>query len=98
MPYINSKVSTPMSDAQRESLKERLGNAVSIFPEKTEEWLMLELADNCDPYVQGEKTPPSAYMEIKVFGEISQESLDEITKEVCSIHESDPAMQQKTLI
>ena len=37
MPFINSRVSVSMSQGQKESLKEKLGQAISLIPGKTEE-------------------------------------------------------------
>ena len=36
MPFINSKVSVPMTGAQKESVKQKLGKAISIIPGKSE--------------------------------------------------------------
>lgn len=87
MPFINSRVSVPMTGQQKESLKQQLGEAISIIPGKSEQWLMLEFADNCDLYFQGNNTLPTAFVEIKVFGSIPAECLDEMTKTVCRIYE-----------
>ena len=50
MPFINSRISVTMTEQQKESLKEQLVEAISIIPGKSEQWLMLEFADNCDLY------------------------------------------------
>lgn len=88
MPFINSRISVKMTEQQKESLKEQLGEAISIIPGKSEQWLMLEFADNCDLYFQGDNTLPTAFVEIKVFGSIPQNCLDKMTKTVCDIYES----------
>jgi hypothetical protein len=87
MPFINSRVSVPMTEQQKESLKQQLGEAISIIPGKSEQWLMLEFADNCDLYFQGDNTLPAAFVEIKVFGSIPTDSLDKMTKTICGIYE-----------
>lgn len=94
MPYINSRVSTAMTAAQRVSVKEKLGRAISIIPGKSEEWLMLELADGCDLYFQGKKAQPSAFVEVKVFGTIPENCLDELTGAICEIYEQDLQIQK----
>ena len=89
MPFINSRVSVPMTEQQKESIKQKLGKAISIIPVKSEQWLMLEFADNCDLYFQGNGTLPLALIEIKVFGSIPQSCLNEMTETVCEIYETD---------
>ncbi len=89
MPFINSRVSVPMNEAQRESLKKKLGQAISIIPGKSENWLMIEFADNCDLCFKGDRSIPAAFVEIKVFGAVPRSCIDEMTKTVCNIYETD---------
>ena len=46
MPFINSKISTSVSAEQEQALKTRLGQAISIVPGKSENWLMLGFEPN----------------------------------------------------
>ncbi len=94
MPFINSRVSIPMTEQQKVSLKERLGDAIALIPGKSEQWLMLELADNCGLYFQGTNAQPSAMIEIKVFGEIPEGCLGEMTKKICEIYETELQIKQ----
>ena len=89
MPFINSRVSVPMSEAQKESLKQKLGEAISIIPGKTESWLMIEFADGCEMYSQGDASQPIAFVEVKVFGTFSDETADKFTEAVCGLYESE---------
>ena len=41
MPFINSKVSVPLTDSEKETLKGKLGQAISLIPGKSESWLMV---------------------------------------------------------
>lgn len=86
MPFISSKVSSVMKEQQREELMKKLGEAISIIPGKSEEWLMIEFADRCDLSFQGNREQPAAFIEVKVFGKIPGECLDRLTKEICSIY------------
>ena len=65
MPFINtivhSKVSLPTTDEQKESVKKKIGRAVSGVLGKSEDWLLIEFADNCDLYFQGSRTLPAAF-------------------------------------
>lgn len=42
MPYIHTKVSNEISPEQEKSLKTQLGEAISLLPGKSEQWLMLD--------------------------------------------------------
>ena len=89
MPFINSRVSINMTDQQKETIKEKLGSAIAMIPGKSEEWLMLEPADNCNLYFKGANTQPLAMIEIKVFGKIPEDCLDKMTKRICEIYETE---------
>ena len=89
MPFINSRVSVTMTKAQKTSIKEKLGKAISIIPGKSEQWLMIEFADDCDLYFQGENTQPCAFIEVKVFGGIPEYCLENLTAVISEIYETD---------
>lgn len=95
MPFINSRVSIVLEEKQREELKRKLGKVIAVIPGKSEEWLMIELADRCDLSFQGNRKEPAAFVEVKVFGKIPEECLDKLTKEICSIYETDLKIDPK---
>lgn len=97
MPFINSRISVPMTEQQRESVKKQLGEAISLIPGKSEQWLMMEFADNCDMYFQGDNTLPTAFVEVKVFGSIPGSCLEEMTKTICKIYETDLQIPQERI-
>ena len=41
MPFINSKISTSLTEAQESEIKTRLGQAIQTIPGKSENWLMV---------------------------------------------------------
>ena len=43
MPFINAKVTVKMSEEKKETIKEKLGKAISTIPGKSESWLMVGL-------------------------------------------------------
>lgn len=94
MPFINSRVNVAMSSAQKTSLKEKLGQAISIIPGKTEDWLMIEFADNCELYFRGDKDQPTAFLEVKVFGTFSEEAAEQLTEALCNLYESELQIQK----
>lgn len=82
MPFINSKVTVKMSDAQKETVKARLGKAVSILPGKSESWLMVGFEDNQTLYFQGNQNAPTAFVEVKVYGRASSSAYNALTGEI----------------
>lgn len=85
MPFINSKVTVAMSEEKKETVKTRLGQAISIIPGKSENWLMVGFEDNYDLYFQGNKRRDTAFVEVKIFGHASKGDYDEMTGEICKI-------------
>lgn len=85
MPFINSKVTVKMSDAQKETVKARLGKAVSILPGKSESWLMVGFEDNQTLYFQGNQNAPTAFVEVKVYGRSSASAYNALTGEITKI-------------
>lgn len=53
MPFINSKVSVSMSKEKKDAVKAKLGQAISLVPGKSENWLMVGFEDSYDLYFQG---------------------------------------------
>ena len=64
MPFIDSKITLPVPQEKRETIKSELGKAVSILS-KPESFLMIGIEDNYDLYMGGKKfgtappVPPS---------------------------------------
>lgn len=87
MPFIHSRVSTSMTENQKETIKKELGKAISIIPGKSEEWLMMELADQCWLYFRGNNQEAMAFIEVKVFGKIAEDEAEKLTETICAIYE-----------
>ncbi|MCI8371944.1 MAG: hypothetical protein HFI75_06060 [Lachnospiraceae bacterium] len=88
MPFIHSRVSATMTQQQKETIIKELGEAIAIIPGKSEEWLMVELADQCDLYFRGRREKALAYIEVKVFGKISADAARSLTERICAIYET----------
>ena len=77
MPFINSKISTSVSAEQEQALKTRLGQAISIVPGKSENWLMLGF--------RGDNSEPLAMVDVSVFGDEDAAAFSALTAEICKI-------------
>ncbi len=88
MPFIDSKITLQVSAEQKESIKSRLGKAVSIIG-KPESFLMVGIEDNYDLYMAGEKLEKGAYVSVSLFGNASSSAYKKMTGEICKIYEEE---------
>ena len=77
MPFINTKVNTPITPAQEETLKTEFGKAIRLIG-KSEAWLMLSFEENCHLYFKG-TADPCAIMEVKLYGRADGGAYDALT-------------------
>lgn len=89
MPFINSKVTVKMSEEKKEAIKTKLGDAISLIPGKSENWLMVGFEDSYDLYFQGNKNEESAFVEVSIYGSASASVFDSLTGAICEIFESE---------
>ena len=84
MPYIQTRTNTEINEEQREIIKRRLGEAITILG-KSESWLMVEFVPNCDLYFKGDNKTLNAYVEVKLFGRSDASSYNNMTREITNI-------------
>lgn len=84
MPFIDSKITVPLTAEQKEHLKSRLGKAVSCL-HKGENYLMVGIADGYDLWLGGKKLEKGAYVEVSLFGSASAADYERMTGQICSI-------------
>ena len=68
MPFINSKISTSLTEAQETEIKTRLGQAIQTIPGKSESWLMVGFEPDYKLYFRGSNSEPMAMVEVSVYG------------------------------
>lgn len=86
MPYIQSIVSVPMSEAQKDSVKSKLGQAINEMPGKSEQTLMISMQDSVTMYFRGEKKDKVAFVELKMLYTQTLEAKNDFTKKLCQIY------------
>ena len=84
MPFIDSKITLPVSQDKRETLKSELGKAISILS-KPESFLMVGFEDNYDLFMAGQKLEKGAYVSVSLFGNASSDAYDKMTAKICEI-------------
>ena len=87
MPYINARITSSVSTEKQEAIKTLLGGAIEAIPGKSEAWLMVEICPECNIWFRGDNSAPSAYIEIKIFGEATDSACEAMTATVCGIFE-----------
>ncbi|MFA5562024.1 MAG: phenylpyruvate tautomerase MIF-related protein [Eubacteriales bacterium] len=85
MPYIQTLVNIPLPVEKERRLKALFGQAIAIFPGKTERWLMLHFAPEQTLYFAGTDEAPTAYLEVSLLGQTTREACEAFTARVCAI-------------
>ena len=85
MPFIDSKVSVKITKEQETELKSRLGQAISLIPGKSEQWLMAGFEDDYHLYFRGDDSEPMAFIEVRIFGGSNRDAFSKMTAEITKI-------------
>ena len=85
MPFINTKLNVRLTEEKEAVLKAKLGEAIAVFPGKSEYWLMLSFEDECRMWFRGHSQYPVAMVEVKLFGSANRAYCEEMTKVICKI-------------
>ena len=88
MPFIDSKISVPVSKEKQETIKSAFGKAVSAIG-KPESYLMVGFEDNYDLFFAGKRVDKGAFVSVDLFGKASSDAYNKLTGEICSILEKE---------
>ena len=88
MPFIDAKITGPVSQEKRNVLKSELGKAISDL-RKTESYLMIGFEDNYDLYLGGKQLDKGAYVSVSLFGNAPSECYNKMTGSICRIFEKE---------
>ena len=91
MPFIDSKITGEVSREKRETIKSKLGQAISIV-NKSESFLMVGFEDNYDLYMGGKHLDQGAYVSVSLFGNSTKDAYNQMTAEICKIFEEELAI------
>ena len=84
MPFIDSKVTVKLTEEKKNSVKTRLGQAISIL-HKSETYLMVGFEDEYDLYMGGDQLEKGAYVSVSLFGSASSDDYEKMTGAICDI-------------
>ena len=84
MPYSATTSNMSISGRTRETINERMGKAIELIPDKSEDWLMLSFRDNVSMYFRGDDEP-CAICQVKLFGTADEENYANLTEALTDI-------------
>ena len=82
MPFIDIKTSAKLTEGDKKELYAKCGELISIFPGKSEAWLMVNIAEGCDMAFKGDFDTPCAIIEVKIFGKSQSTYYDKFTEKM----------------
>ena len=86
MPYIQVRMTTPLTAEKESALTSAFGKEIETFPGKTERWLMVDLTGDCHMHFAGDDLP-CAMVQIALFGKDTAAAYDKMTALVCQTME-----------
>ena len=84
MPFIDSRITVPVTSAQKEELKTELGRMIATL-NKSEAYLMVGIEDGCDLWLGGRKLDKGAYVAVSLYGNAPAAAYDRLTGQICAL-------------
>ncbi len=88
MPFIDSKITVPVTKEKKEQIKAKLGQAISTL-HKTENYLMVGIESDYDLWMAGKKLEKGAYVSVSLYGSASPSDYNSMTAKICRILEEE---------
>ena len=85
MPFIDSKITVPVTAEEKEKIKSELGKAITTL-HKTETYLMVGIEDNYDLWLAGKRLEKGAYVSVSLYGSAAPEDYDKLTAQICDLY------------
>ena len=85
MPFINTKTNVAISKQKKIAIKQKLGQAISLIPGKSENWLMVGFEPECSLYFRGSDNEKIAFVEVKIYGGATKSAYDKLTSKITDI-------------
>ena len=84
MPYLSLHVPTKIKDEKKAYLKQQFGELIALIPGKSEEVLMVEIADGRCMYFAG-KEGNCAFLDLRLFRHAPVETLQTFTQKCIAL-------------
>ncbi len=89
MPFIDVSVSKKLTPDIETAIKAALGDAIALFPGKSEAWLMCRISDGEHMWFKGTNDGDSAFVEVKLLGSVDPAGAERFTARMCEILEKE---------
>ena len=89
MPFINVKTNAELSGQKKLGIENKLSDAISLIPGKSDRYLMLAVEDIISMMFGRETGRSIAMVEVKIFGSAGKESCAKLTQRICGILEEE---------
>lgn len=86
MPFIDSKISMPVTEEKKEKIKSELAKCAEII-HKSESYLIVGIEDDYDLWFAGRKLEKGAYVSVSLYGNASSSDYEKMTGEICGLYE-----------
>ena len=87
VPFIHTRVNRPISKEAEQTLAKAYGEAISLLPGKSEQWLMLQFEENCRLWFRGQNENAQAFVQVQAFGKNNAAACDALTARICALLE-----------
>ena len=87
MPFINTITTKEITKEKKALLTQRLGDAITVLPGKTESWLMLKFEGGAEMAFKGDSESDCAMVEVELYGGADDESMNALTGKISLILE-----------
>lgn len=84
MPFIDARLTVPVSEEQKESLKTAFGQAIPTL-HKTENYLMVAIQGGTPLWLGGRRLDKGAYVAVSLYGSAPAGAYDKMTGRICDI-------------
>ena len=84
MPFVDAKITVPVTEDQRVAIKSGLGKAISVFG-KGESWLMVGIDDEYSLWLGGRELEKGAFVSVSLIGDTPDEGCGEFTRRICDL-------------
>lgn len=85
MPYVQVRVSVPLTQVQIEKLAAETLNSISLIPGKSAPVTMAEIVPNCNLYFGSVDGSPCALVDVACNNTPDSASLKEYSKNICKV-------------
>ena len=97
MPYIDINITNKLDDKEKDRIKSKLGELITIIPGKNESGLMVGINDGYTIYLAGDKKEKSAYIIVQMYKSSEFEYEAKFTEKVFEFFEEEFGIAKNNL-